>query len=90
VFKEKYEKRREGFSKEALPLMDKLYNTAFMLTNNVEDAKDLVQDTFFLDIPIGTVSEYLLRARKAGLTWPLPNEQDNTALEQRLFPPTHQ
>ena len=34
----------------------------------------------------GTVSEYLRRARQGGLTWPLPEEQDDAALEARLFP----
>ena len=33
-----------------------------------------------------TVSDYLHRARAAGLSWPLPEELDDTALEQRLFP----
>ena len=36
---------------------------------------------------VGTVSEYLERARRAGLTWPLPPELDDAALEARLFPP---
>jgi transposase len=34
-----------------------------------------------------TVIEYLRRAEKAGLTWPLPAELDDTALERLLFPP---
>ncbi len=34
----------------------------------------------------GTVSEYLGRAARAGLTWPLPAELDEAALEARLFP----
>lgn len=34
-----------------------------------------------------TVSEYLHRAREAGLSWPLPSDLDEAALEQRLFPP---
>ena len=34
-----------------------------------------------------TVSEYLRRAEEAGLSWPLPSELDEVALEQRLFPP---
>ncbi len=33
----------------------------------------------------GTVSEYLQRAQRAGLGWPLPAELDDTALEARLF-----
>ncbi len=36
----------------------------------------------------GTVSEYLQRARQAGLIWPLPEDLDDAALEARLFVPT--
>ena len=32
------------------------------------------------------VCEYLDRARRAGLGWPLPEELDDSALEARLFP----
>ena len=34
----------------------------------------------------GTVSDYLGRARAAGLSWPLPAELDDRALEALLFP----
>jgi transposase len=34
----------------------------------------------------GTVSEYLQRARQAGLNWPLPEDLDDAALEARVFP----
>ena len=34
------------------------------------------------------VAEYLHRAAAAGLRWPLPPELSDTAIEQRLFPPT--
>ena len=34
-----------------------------------------------------TVGEYVRRARKAGLSWPLPEDVDDGALEARLFPP---
>ena len=34
-----------------------------------------------------TVSDYLQRARMAGLDWPLPEQLDDTALEYQLFPP---
>jgi transposase len=34
-----------------------------------------------------TVGEYLRRAERAGLSWPLPDELDNAQLEARLFPP---
>ncbi len=33
-----------------------------------------------------TVKEYLDRAEQAGLTWPLPDDLDDAALEMRLFP----
>jgi len=35
---------------------------------------------------VGTVSEYVERARRAGVSWPLPPELDDVALEARLFP----
>ena len=35
-----------------------------------------------------TVSNYLERARKAGLTWPLPEELDEDQLQALLFPPS--
>jgi len=41
-----------------------------------------------LDLAQGTVSKYLNRARRAGLTWPLPPElDDDVRLETRLYPP---
>ncbi len=33
-----------------------------------------------------TIREYLERARRAGLSWPLPDDLGDEALEQRLFP----
>lgn len=40
-----------------------------------------------LGLAQGTVSKYLNRARRAGLTWPLPTELDeDVQLEDRLFP----
>jgi transposase len=35
---------------------------------------------------VGTVSEYVARAKRAGLGWPLPAALDEAALEARLFP----
>ena len=35
----------------------------------------------------GTVQRYLRRLEAAGLSWPLPAELDDVALERRLFPP---
>ena len=37
-------------------------------------------------VGVGTVSEYVGRAKRAGITWPLPEELDDTALEAKLFP----
>jgi len=34
-----------------------------------------------------SVKRYLRRAERAGLSWPLPEELDDAALEARLFPP---
>jgi len=36
-------------------------------------------------VGVGTVSEYLKRAKWAGVSWPLPDDLDDTALEARLF-----
>lgn len=35
-----------------------------------------------------TVSDYLARAKLAGLSYPLPSELDETSLERLLFPPS--
>ena len=40
-----------------------------------------------LGVGVGTVSEYVGRARRSGLVWPLPPELDDAALEARLFVP---
>lgn len=34
-----------------------------------------------------TVAEYVKRAEQAGLSWPLPEDLDDAALEHRLYPP---
>ena len=39
------------------------------------------------NIARSTVADYLYRAEQAGITWPLPPEMDDAALENRLFPP---
>ena len=36
---------------------------------------------------VGTVSEYLAKAKKGGLSWPLPEELSDGELEAGLFPP---
>lgn len=38
-------------------------------------------------VGVGTVGDYVGRARLAGLSWPLPAELDDAALEAKLFPP---
>jgi len=40
-----------------------------------------------LNISRSTVKEYLERAEKAGLGWPLPDTLSDQELEQKLFPP---
>ncbi len=37
-------------------------------------------------VGLGTITDYLARARLAGLTWPLPEDLDDRALEELLFP----
>ena len=37
-------------------------------------------------VGLGTVADYLGRAKQAGLEWPLPADLDEAALEARLFP----
>ena len=39
-----------------------------------------------LNIGLGTVSQHLSRASKAGVSWPLPADLDDAALERILFP----
>jgi transposase len=41
-----------------------------------------------LGLSQGSVSDYLNRARRAGLIWPLPEALDDAGLEALLFPPT--
>jgi len=40
-----------------------------------------------LNVGQSTVSEYLNRAARAGLSWPLPEGLENATLERRLFAP---
>ena len=40
-----------------------------------------------LKVSRSTVADYLYRAEKAGMTWPLPDDRTDQELEQRLFPP---
>lgn len=37
-------------------------------------------------VGLATVTEYLTRARRAGLSWPLPEEMDDGGLEALLYP----
>jgi transposase len=39
-----------------------------------------------LDMGRGTIRNYLSRVQQVGLSWPLPAEMDEAALEHRLFP----
>lgn len=38
-------------------------------------------------VGLGTVGDYLARAKRAGVSWPLPAELDDATLEAKLFPP---
>ena len=38
-------------------------------------------------IGVTSAREYVVRAKEAGLSWPLPEAMDDAALEARLFPP---
>ena len=50
-------------------------------------AAGLTQREIAASLGVGrtTVGEYLDRAARAGLIWPLPDEMDDSALERRLF-----
>ena len=41
-----------------------------------------------LRISHSTVGSYVRRAREAGVSWPLPDDLDDAALEAALYPPT--
>src|SRR3981081_3589396 len=41
-------------------------------------------------ISASTVQGYLERAQQAGLSWPPPDDLDDTAIEARLFTPTEE
>jgi len=57
----------------------RLYHSVGMSQRSVARSLGLAQ---------GTVSKYLNRTRRAGLTWPLPPElDDDVRLENRLYPP---
>ena len=61
----------------------------------IKDVLRLTHDTHLntrqvalsLNISRSTVTNYQERAQKAGLSWPLPEDLTEEALEQRLFPP---
>lgn len=40
-----------------------------------------------LGVPFTTISDYVARAISAGVSWPLPEDLDDHALEKLLFPP---
>ena len=42
-----------------------------------------------LEISRSTIRDYLDRAQRAGLGWPLPSELDEASLEHQLFPSLH-
>jgi transposase len=48
---------------------------------------DCPTDRDHLSISRYTVGEYLRRAAVVGITWPVPSELDDTALERKLFTP---
>ena len=50
-------------------------------------AAGLTQREIAASVGVGrsTAGEYLERAKRAGLSWPLPDDLDDTVLEKRLF-----
>jgi len=51
-------------------------------------AAGLTQREIAASVGVGrsTAGEYLERAKRAGLGWPLPDDLDDAVLEARLFP----
>lgn len=45
------------------------------------------QVAYSLNISRSTIADYLYRAERAGISWPLPEDLTDQQLEQRLFPP---
>ena len=56
-----------------------------VLRLSLGEGLSLRQAAASLELPFTTVADYVRRAKAAGLTWPLPDEMDDDALEARLF-----
>jgi DNA-directed RNA polymerase specialized sigma24 family protein len=57
------------FQELALPLFDQLYNFAHWLTQNREEAEDLVQETYTKALGYELLRLFLLTWRRTGPTW---------------------
>ena len=60
--------------------------TREILRLRLENSCSVRQIAKSCDIGRSTVSDYLTRAKEAGLTWPLPPDLDDTTIEDLLFP----
>ena len=57
-----------------------------VLRLKIENECSIRQIAKSCNIARSTIKEYLVRAEKAGLTWPLPPDLDDTTIENLLFP----
>ena len=63
--------------------MRKIYEILRLKFGQGLSNRDVARNTL---VSRSTVADYLLRAKAANLSWPLPEGMDEATLEQRLFP----
>src|SRR5579875_2102963 len=60
-------------------------NIRNVLRLSLGEGLSLRQTSASLEVPFTTVADYVRRAKATGLTWLLPEDMDDDALEARLF-----